>query len=343
MGRMKDIMMELELTPEQCNDKDINKFALAVAYRKQTGRWYQYWNGNGYCELNKDTGTMITTVLTDEEFKPEFPLNCDMNISTVCLNGCPFCYEGCSANGKHADIMKFLRDENSFLYSLHEGTELALNGNEPLHPQLEDLLIFCKKRGIVANLTVHENTLLMHKSTLMFMLKNKLIHGIGISPSKYSDEMIEFCRDFPTAVIHTIAGITTEENYTKLKNKNLKILILGYKDFGRGIDYKAATGIDTISNNINWLKENVKDFTKYFDVVSFDNLAIEQLNPREWLTEEQYEKFYRGDDGHHTLYIDLVNETFAKNSIQNKTNHRKLLTDIRDMLQVVQEDSKNGK
>lgn len=336
MGKMKDIVIELGLTPEQCKDKEISKFALQVAYRKQTGDWHQYWNGNGYCEINKKNGTMITTVLTDEEFKPDFPLNIDMNISTVCTNGCPFCYEGCSANGKHADIKKYINDKNSFLYSIHEGTELALNGNEPLHPDLELLLKFCKERNILANLTVNENTLILHKSKIKCFLEEGLIHGIGISPTKYSYEMIEFCRDYPTAVIHTIAGITSPEQYECIKDKGLKILILGYKTFGRGIQYSNKYDNEII-NNINILRDNCLDMIKHFKLVSFDNLAIEQLNVKNKLNEKDWSKFYRGDDGHHTFYVDLVEEKFAKNSIQPRGDRQDLLDNVSTMLKIIQE------
>ena len=335
MGKMKDIVIELGLTPEQCKDKEISKFALQVGYRKQTGDWYQYWDGNGYCEINKKNGTMITTVLTDEEFKPDFPLNIDMNISTVCTNSCPFCYEGCSANGKHADIKKYINDKNSFLYSIHEGTELALNGNEPLHPDLELLLKFCKERNILANLTVNENTLILHKSKIKWFLEEGLIHGIGISPTKYSYEMIEFCRDYPTAVIHTIAGITSPEQYEYMKDRGLKILILGYKTFGRGIQYSTKYDNEII-NNINMLRDNCLDIIKHFKLVSFDNLAIEQLDVKNKLNEKDWSKFYRGDDGHHTFYVDLVEEKFAKNSIQPRENRQDLLDNVNTMLKIIQ-------
>lgn len=340
MGKMKEIVMELNLTQEQLKDKDIQKFALAVGYRKQTGDWYQYWNGNGYCELNKKNGTMITTVLTDEPFKAEFPLNCDMEISKKCTNGCAFCYAGCTPDGKEANIKKFILNKNSFLWSLHEGTELALNGNEPLHPDLGLLLEFCKQRGIIANLTVQENTLLKHQDQIEYWLNNGLLYGVGISPSVCSDEMVAWCMTHPTSVIHTIAGITTPQGYNNLKNKDLKILILGYKDFGRGVDFR-QTWDKSIINNIDWLKDNVKDFAKSFKVVSFDNLAIEQLDPRSWLTSAQWETFYRGDDGSHTLFIDLVNETYAKNSIQIRDNHKPLTNEIRDMLKDVQQQKNN--
>lgn len=92
MGRLKDKIIELNLTKEQMQDKDIQKFVMQAAWREQTGDYFQYWNGNGYCELNKKDGTMITTVLNDDEdFKPEFPLNCDVNISNNCRIKCAFC------------------------------------------------------------------------------------------------------------------------------------------------------------------------------------------------------------------------------------------------------------
>lgn len=341
MGIFKEIAAELNLTSEQCKDPEIGKFGMQVAYRKQTGDWYQYWNGNGYCELNKKDGTMITTVLNDEPFVAEFPLNCDMNISNNCCIGCEFCYQGCTKDGQHSNIKKFIEDKNSFLYSLREGTELALNGNEPFHPDLELLLNFCKERHIITNLTVNEISLIAHMEQIEKWLDNGLIHGIGISPKTYSPIMIDWAAKHPTAVIHTIVGITSDTQYKAMYDKNIKILILGYKDFGRGILYKEDEAV-YIKTKTKWLKDNVKNFIAYnkkkskFAVVSFDNLAIEQLNPKAWLSDKQWETFYRGDDGSHTLFIDLVRETYAKNSVQDISNHKPLLNDIRDMLKDVQ-------
>lgn len=333
------IIDDLKLTKEQLNDKEIQKFVKDVAFRKQSGNWYQYWNGNGYCELNKKDGTMITTILDDKPFKAEFPLNCDMNVSNNCCIGCKFCYQGCTPTGKHADIKKFIEDKNSFLYSLHEGTELAINGNEPLHPDLELLFKFCKEKGVLANLTVNAITLQKHQEQIEKWLEQGLVHGIGISASTYNEFAVDWASKHSSAVIHTIAGITTVNDYSKMFDKNVKILILGYKDFGRGVDYKQLDS--HIKDNINDLAQKLKDgFINHFSVVSFDNLAIEQLNPKSWLSPKQWETFYRGDDGSHTLFIDLVNETFAKNSIQSKENHKALLGDIRDMLNEVQKETK---
>jgi len=331
----KDVIEELGLTEEQLKDKEICNFAMQYAYRKQQGDWIQFKNGNGICEINRKDGTQITTVLSDEEFKADFPLNCDMSISERCNMGCKFCYLECTPNGKEANIKKFIEDKNSFLYSLHPGTELAINGNEPLHEDLDLLLEFCKERDILANLTVNEITLMRNKEIIEKWLDDSYIHGIGVSPSTYTQNMIDWCKEHSTSVIHTIAGITTAEQYNQLKDQGLKILILGYKEFGRGVDYNLFLG-DKVSKNIKWLKENILDLTEHFEVTSFDNLAIEQLEMKGKLSEKTWSSFYRGDEGSHTMYIDLVNETFAKNSIQSRSNHYKLKNNINEMLEIVQ-------
>lgn len=339
MSALKDTIIDLNITLDQLKDSEISKFVFESAIRRQSGDWYQYWNGNGYIEINKKDGTLFTTVLDNKDFDPEFPLNCDLNISNNCKIGCEFCYQGCSINGKHSNIKKFIDDKKSFLYTLHKGTELAINGNEPFHPDLELLLKFCKRRKILANLTVNEISLVSHTDIIKSYLKKGLIHGIGISPSIWSIPMLDFCKCHPTAVIHTIAGITTSKQYECLFDQGVKILILGYKNFGRGENYLDSHD-EAVRENMRWLKDNLKEMRKHFEVLSFDNLAINQLNPKSFLTKKEWEKFYRGDDGHHTLFIDLVNETFAKNSVQPKENHKPLMSDIKDMLKVIKDESK---
>ena len=332
-----DVAKELNLTLEQCLDVEINHFVNEYVEHSNSGKWYQFINGNGICEINKEDGTQITTILDSKDFSPEFPLNCDINISNRCNIGCSFCYQGCTKDGKNADIKKFIEDKKSFLYSLHEGTELAINGNEPFHPDLELLLKFCKRKGILANLTVNEVSLVLNKKILETYLNKGLIHGIGISPNMWSVPMLDFCKKHSTAVIHTIAGITTPKQYQCLFDKDVKILILGYKNFGRGENYLEEHD-ENVKDNIRWLQNNIKEMRNHFKVLSFDNLAIEQLNPKSFLTKKEWEKFYRGDDGHHTLFIDLVNETFAKNSVQPKENHKSLMNDIKDMLRVIRNE-----
>ena len=59
----------------------------------------------------------------------------------------------------------------------------------------------------------------------------------------------------------------------------------------------------------------MQDILTKFKVVSFDNLAIEQLNVKRVVSKEDWEEFYMGDDGNFTFYIDMVKGEFSKNSI----------------------------
>ena len=72
-----------------------------------------------------------------------------------------------------------------------------------------------------------------------------------------------------------------------------------------------------------------------FKVVSFDNLAVEQLKLKNKLTQKQWDLFYGGDDGTHTFYIDGVNKQFAKSSTSVKRFD--MLDNIDDMFHIIQQ------
>ena len=82
--------------------------------------------------------------------------------------------------------------------------------------------------------------------------------------------------------------------------------------------------------------------TKHFDVVSFDNLALKQLEVKRFVSDEDWEHYYMGEDGTHSMYIDLVKGEFGISS----TDERRwpVMDDIRDMFKfvrkVVESDNK---
>ena len=86
-----------------------------------------------------------------------------------------------------------------------------------------------------------------------------------------------------------------------------------------------------------WLKDHLEDVINRFKVVSFDNLALEQLNVRRLLNDEEWNEFYMGDDGNYTFYIDLVENKFSKNSIAPKESRFDLLDNVDDMFRVIRE------
>ena len=102
-----------------------------------------YKNGNYTVNVLSD-GTKIRET-NEDEFIPSFSENCDCKITDKCDGGCPFCYEGCTPNGKHGDILNY-----KFLDTLHPYTELAINGNDMSHPDLIPFLIKLKEKKVIA-------------------------------------------------------------------------------------------------------------------------------------------------------------------------------------------------
>lgn len=279
----------------------------------------KYKNGN-YDVMIFNDGTKIRET-EEDEFIPSFSENCDVKLTDKCKMGCQFCYEGCTPSGKHAEI-----DFNSKLFdSLYPYTELALNGNDMDHPQLVELLQLLKEKKVIANITLNQKQLEDNQEFVYSLQQNGLIYGIGVSLVKADDNLIELLNRYDNVVLHTICGILSKDDIDKLKNKGLKVLILGYKNLQRGITYKEKNSND-ITKNRMYLYTVLDKMPEWFKVVSFDNLAIEQLDVKRIMSNEQWDEFYMGDDGQYTFYIDLVKKEYAMNSlaqerfpIENKT------------------------
>lgn len=282
----------------------------------------EYKNGNYKIKLFDD-GTKIRYT-KDDEFIPEFPESIDLKITNKCDLECPMCHEKSVKNGENANL------NHPFLNTLKRGTELAIGGGNPLeHPDLISFLNRMKKQGIICNITINQIHFKRNKSLIQSMIDDKLIYGIGISiiNGLYFDEIIEFANINKNSVLHVIAGIIDIKTLEKLYDKNLKLLILGYKNIGKGISYYSKK----IEDNIQFLEEYILDISKHFEVVSFDNLSIDQLKMKTKIND--FDLLYMGDDGEFTMYIDLVKEEFAKSSISN--TRYKIKDDIKEMFNVI--------
>lgn len=288
----------------------------------------RYHNGNYLVLLDTETGTKIR-YNNEDELVPEFPESMDVLISKRCNMACPMCHEKCTANGEEADIMS-----PSFIDKLHPYTELALNGNSPLHPDLVPFLEKCKTLRLVPSLTVNQKTFMDNINLLYDLCHERLIYGLGVSLNDASNEFIREVKKFHNSVIHVINGIVTIEQLNAMANKGLKILILGYKNFGRGVDFYGYHGLEVLCNQndlYNRLPEIVDN--GWFDTVSFDNLALEQLDVRRLMNDDEWQEFYLGEDGQFTLYIDMVNKKFAKSSTSE--TRFDMLDNAKDMFDVI--------
>lgn len=285
-----------------------------------------YKNGNYTTSIYSD-GTKVR-MTEAESFISAFPENIDIKITNQCDRNCPMCHERSTTCGNHGDILNA-----DFIDTLHPYTELAIGGGNPLaHPDLIPFLIKLQANKIIANITVNQTHFIQCQSFIRYLVDAELIHGIGVSLVNADKQFIETIKQYPNAVVHVINGIFNEEDYLALRNNGLKMLILGYKNFGRGTNYLYSYNL-AIENNQSWLYDNLETMLKEFNVVSFDNLAIEQLDVKRLMSEEEWESFYMGNDGNFTMYIDMVNRKFARCSIAD--DRYDLLDNIEDMFKIV--------
>lgn len=282
---------------------------------------YRYRNGNYLVNLFED-GTKER--LFNDPPSPLFPESIDLKITNKCELNCPFCHENSSISGSHGDIFRIC----SLLRPLPPGVEIAIGGGNPmLHPELETFLRWLQQQGLIANITINSRQLISYQNKLYTYRKEKLIHGLGISfDNKHPIDLSKFIDS--NTVFHLIAGYHSVNDLTYLMNKydTIKVLILGYKQFKRGTEFFNKNK-ENICNNLRELEVRIAELLYNTNLlISFDNLALEQLNINNKLAKEYWEQHYMGDDGRFTMYIDGVDETYAISSVSH-TRHRLLRKD----------------
>ena len=292
----------------------------------------KYTNGNASVWLDLRDGTRIIEYPDNEPLTLETPLNIDIRVSTQCPYGyntvtqkstCVFCHESAIVNGQECHygvLQQVLIDAN-----LPRGTEIALGVNEVTR----DLIQFVKnlwKLGLVVNITMNERYILQYGDT---GLKQMLpyVFGLGISYRSLQGclSLPDWIAEYPHTVIHVINGIDDFDDVKELGIKYRKLLVLGEKDFGFN---RGKVNLNTEQHK-QW-KSNIMQLTKIFDIVSFDNLGLQQLEIRGKITDEEYKSFYQGE---HSMYINAVEQYFAPSSRTRNNIKRFDETDLRSYFQ----------
>lgn len=269
-----------------------------------------YFNGNSLVRI-LDDGTRIKKY--SGAFTPEQPDNIDVKITNFCDSqaGCmAHCHEKSNPNGMHGNL------DLGFEVLKHlKGGEIAIGGGSTLsHPHLPAFLRRIKQEtNLIANLTVNQYHVETQYQLINELAAEGLFKGLGISYVKMpldKAKLIKNCQ----VVWHLIAGIHTLADAELLINEFGKpnILILGYKEFGNGVNYysKQKSVIDQKLKEWKW---NIHTLFGRA-VLGFDNLSVGQLRIRRFFSEKNWNTFYQGDDGISSLYLDLVKEEFAQSS-----------------------------
>ena len=257
-----------------------------------------YVNGNHRTILYDDgtrfreTGSYIEGkwVADDaDHFTFDFPESFDLKVTDCCDSGCSWCHENSTVNGKHGDLSKL----DHIVETIRPGTEIAVGGGELLH-----------------------------------LVKENLVHGIGISltDSSKAEDLNFIDKLGPNVVIHVIAGIFEDKDIPFVRGR--KVLILGYKMLRRGDSYLAdPRKYAEVVHHMELLRVHWQHIlAKECKAVAYDNLAIEQLGPKDELciTDTKYARLYQGNDTEcfdadgkmtcSTMFIDLPNMQVARMS-----------------------------
>lgn len=106
--------------------------------------------------FDKENGTMVTwgeTLKKDAEYSPYGPFILDIEISTICNQGCKFCYKGNTSKGKNMSLETFKKLFSKFPENL---TQIAFGiGSIESNPDLWKILWYTRNMGIVPNLTIN--------------------------------------------------------------------------------------------------------------------------------------------------------------------------------------------
>ena len=293
-----------------------------------------YRNGNYNVMLFED-GTKIRYNNIDPQpgqaaedvFVAAFPESMDVCITHKCNMGCAMCYAGCTPEGTHGDILNA-----GWLDSLHPYTEMAIGGGNIFeHPDLDLFLHILKTKKVISNITVNQQHFVQHFDQIQALVEEELIKGVGVSVFNPTDELIDLMNAVPHTVAHCIVGVVDTSILEKMYDKGIRLLLLGYKSTGRGDSYGFEHYYE-IDDKMKELESILPELMNHFRVVSFDNLALQQLNVRNILTDEEWNRFYMGDDGIEgkttsaTMYIDMPTNTYAINSM----SHNRYAIDFMD-------------
>ena len=296
---------------------------------------FKYNNGNYTVELYSD-GTKIRSTIEDE-FIPNHPESIDLKITNYCDAGCKWCHEDSTIRGKHASI-DFLMNLSS---ELPAGMEIAIGGGNPLDYPTDNLYMFLKSlkdSGKYSNITMNAKHYDAHKDSKKYidmtvdLIQEDLIKGLGISINTGSEVTTDFLDKISpilklsdNVVFHAIIGVTKPEattvlvNYYKALNKPLKLLLLGFKDWGRGLKCRD-------NESIAWWKKNILSFLLEKDMIlCFDTLGLEQTHVKRHISETVWDEIYLGDESMFTFYVDAVKEEYSTASY---TSDRKKYTNV---------------
>ena len=273
----------------------------------------KYKNGNYIVRLFDD-GTKIRMNDLDN-LTPDFAESMDVTVTERCSGTkdsplCKYCYLNCNETKPHADLT------NPIFDTVHPGTEMAINANDMTHPGLEDFLIKMKDKGVFINITINQKHLRQNVEKLRDWQNRELVWGIGISLTDSTDSIL-WENGLKNTVVHVIDGCFSKDGLENLADHNVKLLMLGFKHKGRGVEYY-ETHADEVDRNIDYLDKHLMENKDRFNGIGFDTLATIDLHMEEKVGSEKWTLHNMGAEGAYTFFVSLVDNTYAISSMETE-------------------------
>lgn len=253
----------------------------------------------------------------------------DVKITDFCGYGCKFCYQGSTKEGMHAPLERI---EAIFDELAAMGTfEIAIGGGEPAHhPDFAKILRAGAERGLSVNFTAYGLDWTKSQDVLEALRGSEGV-GIGISVHGARDiakveRAKKALRDegvYQADIIaQTVVGATPAATIQKLVDTcgeaQIPLLLLGYKETGRGADYNRR---NIKRETVKQILQSAKDWTEKTDkygYMSQFHLSVDTAFLDLWgdvLDELGIPTTLRtSPEGKFSCYVDAVEDTVGPSS-----------------------------
>ena len=284
---------------------------------RKDGEWWTIFDSN--------SGNRVVLSFEDNPvpFKPLTPQLIDLSISDYCTINCQYCYKGSTKNGSHMksdEVYRIVRD-----IAKAKVFEVAIGGGEPTQcPELVPMLDGLKREGITVNFTTKSIEWLENEHDANEILPLIGAFAYSATDTKPLDRILTIFnyRGYDTKKF-TVQVIPATMRKYQLKTilewcaeHNIRITLLGFKDTGRGGEYKNIRLTDKYDkfDEDMWM-ELIKELhsEKVYPIIAIDTTLAARYDDK--LHEENIAKYlYHKEEGKYSAYLDAVSMKFGPSS-----------------------------
>jgi len=279
-------------------------------------RKYGYWT-----LFHRSTGAKIRMILGGKVSpeKAEFPELVDLKITDFCHHNCPFCYQGSTPQGEHADhndisaALSHLSDIKVF--------EVAIGGGEPTyHPKFVSILEEASRLGIVPNFSTRSLDWLRDPKKWVPIIDVIGSFAYSVQSSKDVQELATLMkyngiRQSKVSIQYVMGSTSIWEFRTiveEVSKSDFNLTLLGYKTPGDGRSFNK----NETTNWIKIVKENY-DRDSYYTPITIDTALAKEYE--ELLKMNQVPKItYHTQEGKFSMYVDAVEGKIGPSSYCDK-------------------------